>query len=106
MEKNISKIDIEKNNSDSPQKPKIVRHPTPIKHRASLQKELDEIDMEDKQNNAILNKSDDIKLESSSNKTEKKRAQSYPSGFENIPKKYNIIYYHYFQKKIYFCSQN
>ena len=90
MEKNISKIDIEKNNSDSPQKTKIVRHPTPIKHRASLQKEFDEIDMEDKQNNAILNKSDDIKLESSSNKTEKKRAQSYPSGFENIPKKYNI----------------
>ena len=54
-----------------------------------MEKELEDIDMEDK-SNTIINKSDDIKLESSENKSKNKRAKSYPSGFENIPKKYNI----------------
>ena len=89
MEKNISKIDLEKNNSIPTQKHKTIRHPTPIKRRGSLQKELEDIEMEDK-TNVILNKSDDMKPEQSANKNQNKRAQSYPSGFENIPKKYNI----------------
>ena len=89
MEKNLTKIDVDKNNSIPTQKQKTVRVHTPIKHRPTLQKELEDIDMEDKSNIA-LNKSDDLKVEQSSNKNQNKRAQSYPSGFENIPKKYNI----------------
>ena len=55
MENNIAKIDIEKNNSIPTQKQKQIRHPTPIKHRPSLQKELEEMDLEEKPNNLMNN---------------------------------------------------
>jgi hypothetical protein len=71
MEKNLTKIDVDKNNSIPTQKQKTVCHPTPVKHRPTLQKELEDIDMEDK-SNIILNKSDDLKPEQSSNKNQNK----------------------------------
>ena len=91
MEKDIAKLDLEKNSIPT-QKHKTIRQPTPIKKRPSLQKELDEADMEDnkEKSNITINKIDEIKPESSVNKNTNKRAQSYPGGFENIPKKYNI----------------
>ncbi len=47
------------------------------------------MDLDDKQTINTI-KSDDTKLESSANKNQNKRAQSFPNGFENVPKKYNI----------------
>ena len=90
MEKDIAKLDLEKNSIPT-QKHKTIRQPTPIKKRPSLQKELDEADMEDnkEKSNITINKIDEIKPESSANKNTNKRAQSYPGGFENIPKKYS-----------------
>ena len=44
MEKDIAKLDLEKNSIPT-QKHKTIRQPTPIKKRPSLQKELDEADM-------------------------------------------------------------
>ena len=79
MEKDLSKIDPEKN-SNPTQKHKNNRHPTPIKHRPSLNKEIEEMDLDDKQTINTI-KSDDTKLESSATKTQNKRAQSFPNGF-------------------------
>ena len=86
MEKDMEqKMDLEKNSIPT-QKHKTIRQPTPIKKRSTLSKETEDIEMEDK-TNISKNKIDDIKEGPNTNK---KRAQSYPSGFENIPKKYNV----------------
>ena len=88
MENDQEKMDIEKNSIPT-QKHKTIRHPTPIKKRSTLDKEIEDIEMEDKTNISI-NKIEEVKNEPSAYKNHNKRAQSYPSGFESIPKKYNI----------------
>ena len=89
MEKDVEqKMDLEKNSIPT-QKHKTIRQPTPIKKRSTLDKEIEDIEMEDKTNISI-NKIEEVKNEPSAYKNHNKRAQSYPSGFESIPKKYNI----------------
>ena len=85
----ITKIDINQNSIPT-QRHKNTRLPTPIKHRSSSEK--DSLEEEKLQNNCNLfeNNKDEIKLEKGSNKKINKRAQSFPNGFEEAPKKYNI----------------
>ena len=82
------KMDLEKNSIPT-QKHKTIRQPTPIKKRSTLDKEIEDIEMEDKTNTSF-NKIEDIKSGPSANKNQNKRAQSYPNGFESKPKKYNV----------------
>ena len=89
MEKYMEqKMDLEKNSIPT-QKHKTIRQPTPIKKRSTLDKEIEDIEMEDKTNTSF-NKIEDIKSGPSANKNQNKRAQSYPNGFESKPKKYNV----------------
>ncbi len=85
----ITKIDINQNSIPT-QRHKNTRLPTRIKHRSSSEK--DSLEEEKLQNNCNLfeNNKDEIKLEKGSNKKINKRAQSFPNGFEEAPKKYNI----------------
>ena len=88
MENSI-KMDID-NNSIPTQKHTNTHFPTPIKHRpkSSPNKEIIE-ECSDKKD-LFASKTFNSKYEKESNKKANKRAQSFPSGFEKTPKKYNI----------------
>ena len=81
------------NNSIPTQKHKNSKISTPIKQKPSSDKNQiieEEIETNDNKNIIFGIKSDDIKLEKSNKKNTNKRAQSFPSGFETVPKKYNV----------------
>ena len=91
MENPTSKMDIEQN--CIPTQQHFNKHNlTPIKKKPSLGKDKIEEDNIYNNKNIFNNKSEDIKLESSNKKNNNinKRAQSFPSGFDSNPKKYNI----------------
>ena len=76
-------------NSIPTQKHKNTRLPTPIKRRPSLEK--DSLAEEKLSNNTLFeNKSAEKKLDDGKKNNINKRAQSFPSGFKQSPKKYNI----------------
>ena len=83
-------MELEKNSFPT-QKHKNIHISTPIKQKPSsgIIEEEKEIEIDNK--NIIFGvKSDNIKLENSNKKNTNKRAQSFPNGFESIPKKYNV----------------
>ena len=91
MENPTTKMDIEQN--CIPTQQHINKHNlTPIKKKTSTGKEKIEENSFDNCKNLFNNKSDDYKLENSNKKNNNinKRAQSFPSGFDSNPKKYNI----------------
>ena len=88
MENSI-KMDID-NNSIPTQKHTNTRIPTPIKHRPKPSPNKEIIEECSDKKDLFVNKTFNSKYEKESNKKANKRAQSFPSGFDTIPKKYNI----------------
>ena len=85
-------MDLEKNSFPT-QKHNKIHISTPIKQKPSSDKNqiIEEKKEENDNKNIIFGiKSDNNKLENSNKKNTNKRAQSFPSGFETVPQKYNV----------------
>ena len=90
MDNNISKIEIEQNSIPT-QKHKNNKNLTPIKEKQSSGKDsIKEEEKIESKENLFVNKSEIVKIENSNKKNTNKRTQSFPCGFTQIPKKYNI----------------
>ena len=89
MDNKITKIEIEQNSYPT-QKIINIRPSTPIKRAKNLSKDSDDEELSENKKNVFLNKSYDIKLENENKKNNNKRAQSFPCGFEQTQKKFNI----------------